>query len=543
MVERLSIQVTHASGAVTRWAADEPSVERVPAGLTFQTAIPGGFTSCTLTLPRSITRDYGDLSLFDDVKVLAPGGQVRWHGYVARLPREHQDQGRVQVQCVGWSGALKWDQSFREIYRDADLSSWRTTMSLARKAVIAPTYTMFDAQQRSDSVTPALATLLRSPWVTQGESTAWYDAKGIPLGALAYFWQRNNLDHTDTNWTWAAYLLNGDDALGSSDTTGNLRAAGAGYGYLTATAATRRFAAALLYHGASYSTDTEREHAIDWTGLYVYGAHGLTRRGAEPNAGFYASDIIGDVVARQCPFMAQAIDASSFIVPHAVFADPTDAGSVVETVNVYDLAEWGCWTAQNGAPLFFLRQATDELVWEARLDEGAKVQLEGDDASGWWNGVAVRYTDHFGRARTAGPTGYSLADVTSDSLLDTSESNPVNAHGLGRKWAGLSLSSPTTDDGAVKIGAAWLTEMNLPQRRGQITLTGSVNHSREGAVPVSRVRAGDWIKIADKPGDTPRRIVSTNYTHPGGMACDVGGMPPRVEAILERLGVNFVGRI
>lgn len=547
-MERLSIQVTHAGGAVTRWAADEPAAENIPAGLSWQTAIPGGYTSCTFTLPRRITQDYPDLNLFDDVKVLAPGGEVRWHGYVAQLPREHADRPQVQVGCVGWSGALKWDTSFREIYVDRDLSKW-TGMGAARQAAsLAAAYTdLHEPGVIWDSTGPALGTIIqRDIWDSTHKPIceAWYDARGISIGSLYYEWKRNGgIDHTDTNWDWRA-LLADDDIRTNVNNDSNLRAAGPGTGTATASGVTKDHALVHVeYTAAGGVASSNISYSLLWTALKVYGTHGLTKQGTEPDAGYYASDIINDVVARQCPFMERSIDATSFVVPQAAYSDPTTADDVILDCNKFHLWEHGCRTSSTGAPEFFYRAPTDELVWEARLDQGAKLSLEGDDSTGWWNGVVVFYTDGYGRQRVAGPTGYTLANVTDDGLLDTSDSNPVNAHGLGRKWAVLNLSNPTTDAGAVQIGAAWLSESTLPQRRGSITLSGTVTHPQEGPVPVTRVKAGSWIKVADKPGDVARRIVSTSYTHPGQITCDVGGMPARVEAILERLGVVLGGRL
>jgi hypothetical protein len=59
----------------------------------------------------------------------------------------------------------------------------------------------------------------------------------------------------------------------------------------------------------------------------------------------------------------------------------------------------------------------------------------------------------------------------------------------------------------------WLQERSLASRRGQVTLTGTSRHPTEGSVPVWRVRAGDWISIADHPASDPRKIIETSYNH------------------------------
>jgi hypothetical protein len=84
----------------------------------------------------------------------------------------------------------------------------------------------------------------------------------------------------------------------------------------------------------------------------------------------------------------------------------------------------------------------------------------------------------------------------------------------------------------------WLAEQQLPSRRGSITLTGMVRHPTEGMVPVSRIRAGDWIRISDRPGDVPREVTSTDFDDDSKtITCSVGGMPQKVEAMLAMQGV------
>ena len=52
--------------------------------------------------------------------------------------------------------------------------------------------------------------------------------------------------------------------------------------------------------------------------------------------------------------------------------------------------------------------------------------------------------------------------------MDTSPDNPVNAHGIPSRTMRLDVSVPTTLAGATAIGAAYLAEKSLPQRRGTL---------------------------------------------------------------------------
>src|SRR5207253_7188082 len=121
------------------------------------------------------------------------------------------------------------------------------------------------------------------------------------------------------------------------------------------------------------------------------------------------------------------------------------------------------------------------------LSDGAQVSLEGDAGDEVFNGVLVRYTNPNGIQKTAGPIG-SGCDAEDESLQDTSTANPVTAHGIPKRWGDLDISVTTTQAGAIQLGAVWLAQQQLPQRRGQLVLQGSVRHPTAGRRPVSRIR-------------------------------------------------------
>jgi hypothetical protein len=126
--------------------------------------------------------------------------------------------------------------------------------------------------------------------------------------------------------------------------------------------------------------------------------------------------------------------------------------------------------------------------------------------------------------------------------MDTSDTNPVNVAGIPRRWALLEISEITTQAGAIQIGAAWLAEQQLPARRGQLTVTGEIEHPTEGRVPVWRVKAGDYVRIADFPTDVSRRVIETNYDHDTRtLTASLDNSAFKMEAILERMGVMLTG--
>lgn len=535
--DRLTIAVTHTDGRVTRWAADEPAAENTPGQLTFASSIPGGHKDCTFTLPRSLNPAlYSDESLFDDVRVLGPGGTVVWQGRVTQLPRAQDDTASLQVQCVGYAASMLDDQSFREIYLDRDLGRWGAPSTGRQTALYTGNYRPQSLERAADG---GLRGRVTGPWDATAKPIAegWYDSSGVPIGSVYYSLYQTAGINASSDANWFAEIRLATDADGTVyNGTGDIATANGPTtvaATVNASTTTRTRAIILSYYDAA--TTANGAFDLFWRVLKVYGGHGLTLRGTEPDAGFYASDIVADVIARCCP-LAQStdIDDTSYIVPQAAFLEPTTAEDVVSRMNAFHQWRWGWW----GRSFFFKSRASD-IVWEARLSDGARPAFEGDDAAQVINGVVVTYTDEFGLSKVAGPTGYATADVTSDSLLDESDGNPCNRAGL-KRWAKLTLTAPTNSTGAVQIGAAYLTERNLPSRRGTITLAGWVRHPTAGLLPVSRVRAGDWIKITDLPGDVEREIISATYNHESRtVTLEVGGQVARLDAILERFGAEI----
>lgn len=554
--DRLSVAITRADQTVARWGPDEWQAQNIPQAMSFSTSVPGGFKDATITLPRRVDLDYPDLNLYDTITILGPGAKVAWEGRVVQLPREHGDSFSIAVGAVGWAAHLRDNPGFSMVYVDRDLSHWEAPSVQRRINLAAVNTGLQDFAVQADDATgkPALITRIQGPaWGATGlpDCEALYDAgAGNALGSIYHAWTKGaNVNAADVNWAWGA-LLATDDTLASVDSSGNLRAAGPGTGTVTATTATRRYAALQLYFAIAGGT-SNMPYDIFWTCLAAYGNHGLTKYGTEDatNAkGLLASDIIRHAVRSAAPLLSAElsttaggkIDPTSFPIPQAEFRDRTTAEDVITRINAYHLWEWFVW--ENKA-FHYRAPSPTRLCWEARLDQGARISAEGDQADDVYNGVIVSYTSPNGSKRTAGPPG-SGCDVTSASLADTSASNPVNAHGIPRRWATLDLAPVTTDAGATQLGYVWLLEHAAPQRRGTLTLTGTCRHPTAGDVPGWNVRAGDYIRIADHPADVPRRIIETRWDHEAAaLTLSLDNTVYKLEAMLERLGVTLTGVI
>ena len=312
-------------------------------------------------------------------------------------------------------------------------------------------------------------------------------------------------------------LASSSYAVGAFDGSGNLRAAGPCHRdpHATTTTGTSRPLDVHLANVAAGAATRTRSLVVK---IAVYGKHGLdvpSERRGRSRGGFTprTSSLTSCRVLRRCcprPGSRQ----TDFVIPHIVFLDPVTAEDAILEANKYHLYEWGVY---DNREFFYRAPNPDRLTWQARLDEGARVDLEGDTAEQVFNGVVVSYTDAVGLRKTVGPTSGPVGtfDDTDAALMDTSPDNPVNAHGIPRSDGEARVSAPTTLAGATAIGAAYLARRVSRSVAATLTLQGTVQHPTEGHVPVWRVRAGDYITLTQGEGiaGVPRRIIETRYDH------------------------------
>lgn len=554
--DRLALSVKQADGAVVRWGPGELDAADIPTRLRFGTTVPGGYKTLSCDLLRRIDLDHPDENLFDNVRVYGPGNETAWDGRAVGFPASHGDHFTVSPDAVGWSAHLGDDTSFSMVYVDRDLSQWGP-MSVQRRVNVSGSGSPGDPQTHPDVTTgyPSLALEYQGRWSATYpvDVEAWYDAgSGNLIGSIYYAWKRGpNLSGTDVNWNWQVNATT-DDVSSSFDSSGNLRAAGPGTGTLTTTGLNKRFGQLALIYGGLANTTDGILFGLYFTCLAVYGDHGLPKFGAASDtsaAGLRTSDVVAHIVASAAPLLTFSTGTSGSIrdvgtvIPHLTFKTPGKAEDAITQANKFNLYPWGVYAGATGPREFFWKPwDPDELTWEVRLADGVWFDPAGASAEDSYNGVVVTYKLPDGAARAAGPPGSGF-DVTDTTLVDTSPQNPVNAHGIPRRWALLDISDVTTDQGAKTIGAIYLRERSQAPRRGTIRVTtGQAIHPTAGSRPAWAIKAGDHVAITDHPVSEPRRIIETDYDHDTRTnTLTVDNSSQRLDALLERMGVALVG--
>jgi hypothetical protein len=549
--DRLALSVTSSSGRVTRWGGDEPNAEMIPGDLQFSTSIPGGYKDLSCSLLR---RTGGTESLFDRVRAYGPGNRTAWDGRLVQFPR---DDLRVNPSAVGWSGHMRDDTSFRETYIDRELGSFIQASPARRLAALSgQDFQDFRLASDPNTATSAMNIGLIGAWSRLTACEAFlYGSPGGKLARLKFDFSSSTstVAAASASWNGLAYSTNRAQTSFTSvlDWQGTANTGSADYNIGLPGA--EGFMLQWYYDTGPAGGD-QTNYDMFITNMRAIGAHGLTLQGATATEeGFYGHDLMYDIVTRAAPLLTTSIATgqietnTTFIVPQLTFSDPTTAEQAVMMLNAYFLWEWGVY---DNKQFFWRPPDASRLTWRARADQGASISLEGETADARYNGVLVQYTDPLGERRTAGPPaenwqgGVARCDVTNVALVDTDPTNPVNAAGIPRRWGVLDVGPTTTDAGAVQLGAVWLAEHRLPQRRGTITLRGSAGHPTEGQVPPWRVRAGDGIVVTDLADDEPRRIIETRYTRgDDSLVATVGNPDYKIDAILERLRVQLIGTV
>jgi hypothetical protein len=522
----IAVQLNLTDGRVIRFGPDEAEDENIPSAVSFQTTNPGGFSAASVTLPRPENLYADDAKLFSDARFYGPGDETYYEGLITGVPQVGANE--IQLELSGWSSVLDRYQTFRRLYVDRDLNAWGGASTQRLINLRTATYTGCEpATADPDGTTglPGLTSVLSANTANPYAET-WYDAGAGQTIASIYYDMVSLSVATDTGQIIVAADDVGTSAAGTGDLLTGVSSSASG----TFTPATpRRYAAIQMFFiGAAGATD----RSMTVRRLAVFGNHGLTKRGTAPDEGYYASDVIADIVGTAPALNVGEIEETSFVIPHLVFADDTDLRSAIEQVTAYGgnqnvAHDWGVYDDRE---FYWQSPGNYGRTWRVRREDNATSSSDGPDADRRIAGIKIAYQDGSGTALTVGPPG-SNSDYETSDLLDADEDNP--AHRIPGAYAKESVGI-TSQAGAVNIGVLLLNERNRLDWRGSIELSGEVEDSSGNTFPVSQIRAGDRIEFADD--DRTHTITSTSYDHSSlTTRCDVGAQPDSFGALLEQL--------
>jgi hypothetical protein len=249
--------------------------------------------------------------------------------------------------------------------------------------------------------------------------------------------------------------------------------------------------------------------------------------------GIYASDILRHMVANHCPRLnTDGVEDTFLPIPHFSFPDlvtPYDAALKLNGFHLWELAVWEDHT------LHWSALDLTDYDWEVRKDDfGVEITLQGDSAVDLVNSAIVHYDKLPGRSKE------TLYPTDSASLVDTSEDNPVNRHGLGYKPVEVTPAFPMDQGTALEIGRIALAEAEQAKRPGTITIASGYIRDRQGNLqPASKVRSGDRIRIVDIPADVIRPIGEASWNQDDlKLTIGVESSLERLEGFFNRVEVN-----
>jgi hypothetical protein len=523
-------------GSTIRSSPEEHEVLGLTKSFTFQTD-EHGFGPADLILSRPESWDPMDAAMFAGLTTTDREGRLVYRGRVVGRPRNGVNE--ITVQCEGWSKHGDDNETAKTLFRHIDLSAWQGATS-AKKIDLLPTRGQLSEPSVENDPTvgaPALALLLDGEWLATPLpfAGAFFNA-GVPLTSLYAAWKTVNA--TSAFWTGFG-RLDTDDWNGVGDASADFLNGGASGAFtVNATQTNRKWGIVGFQWDGGAINQPGVSFDLRFPTLASYGTS-LTKRGTEPNAGFYVSDMAPDIVGRFCPLWStrpDSIEPTSFIVPHADYREQgTTAGKMLDALSVfggngYYPLDWFVYD------VFYLRSPGNYgNTYRIRRSEGAESLDQGPDVSLMLNGIQVTYNPGDGTTRTIGPVG-SGSDVETDQLRWTDPNHPANRAGVN-VWKRLDAAI-TNQAGGILLGQLAMTQRNNQQWRGTVTQRGNVRDSNGNVQPPYMIRALEQCVVEDDPDLRSRRIVGTRYDEKSrSVTLDIGQRPDRIDTVLARAGV------
>lgn len=453
-------------------------------GLSFSNVNPGGDERAGFTYRRPWGASLPEIAR-GVILQIGYGVDVLWQGRIEEHDRGADGSEFISVTAYGLGARLK-DNTFAEIYRDADLSHWASSSRTRRITLRSIHWNVLDFSVEPDAAeAPALALDGSGRWATAAAAEAIYDAGAEALlGSISYSWLAEDLDAGGlTAASWQGVLIGADDDALTNPVTGTDVLTGGTSGSQTETVVWgKRVADFLLnYVGASAGDVTRRWSVVP----VVYGDHSLPR-GAY--GGFTLDQIVGDIVGRVDGITLRRADQQAYEILQAEFREPRTHEDAIADLNAYEGCNWGTWGPES--PIdpsldgYFDLTSLDLTTghWSIPRLELSDLNIN-SETSTLFDTVKLTYTDIGGVSRTVSRTA---------SVTELAES------GLSPKT--IKVEAGTLTQVAAQTLADTLLALTggFAPARGSATVEQPIRHYRRGLLPPCYLRAdGSNIRIPD----------------------------------------------
>ena len=479
-----------ASGERIRWDSASADPKKRPLSPSFDTETGRGFSSGSVALQRPAERDYPELRLLNELTLRSQSGAIVYQGRARGIPAGDS----ISFDCDGWISHGE-SRQFTDLIIDRDASSWGPGNNL-EKARLANYYgggPILDASTESSSIRFEINTRMANN-SNRTLVLAQYRSPG-PIGRI-------RLGHQAIGGSpWILYVAAGRNITGDSDvasTSTSVNSAGELNLYPTAAA---KFARIEWLYNATFVGDGNWSQTVTPT---VYGTTGITTKTRSDGLdGFTASDGIKYLASRYCPkWSLDGVVDSGYLIPHAVWREPTTPTDAIRQLNSYHLWKLGVWEDRT---LTFAPYDLTTADWQVRSGvDGVRVEYQGDTTENVYNGVAVSYSGFDGET-------YRVTPEDSELLRDSSEWISANEWG-DEVWLNLDVSWPCSRDDAVAIGQIALANANQARRPSTITVPARLRDSHGILWPSSYVRADQTIVVSNQTPSIPRLITRTSWS-------------------------------
>lgn len=538
-LDRLAMVVERPGRVLKRWADDEPDVENIPIDLQVSSSIPGGDADLNCALLRDFAYRHPDLRNLNRVRVLGPGADKAWGGFLTKTP---QTATQVSPAAVGDVGRLKGDPSLRMIPVDRDPSHWTGPPNARRIFLINSSLPhKQDPEVVAANSGQALKLEITDGWQApfQPRCEAWYDAGQGLVVKRVYC---NFAGDPNTAFILEA-LARFDEDGEPFESTGDVYGAASGLLDFSPAADYQWMSLSWRYNATPAGVEGG-VYRCDLTNLAVYG--GDVAPVANPNGGppgVLGQDVLEAILqkAGNGIELDPASSTDDFVIPHLAWLDAVTAEQAILDTNRYFRNLWGVYDGK-------LRWAPPESfgrLWHIRRDEGADPQFNGPDSDQEYNGVMVRYDDALtGTRRIVGPpqSGYvGTSGLSTEGLADQDPFLAVNEWNE-RRWAVLDAGL-TSEAGAIRLGELFLAGLRARVTSGSIEIASWQVFDATGArYPAWAPSAGDRLVVDDEANSAERLIVEASYSHSSKRSSLTLDSPPdALEAMQERLQVVLVG--